>query len=85
LLGYENWCNLRVRWDAAENLDESTNTSRAARSRANVKFAPFLMKEDMMVGYYFYRFAIPMIQSLLIALGKSSSLICLILKKKEKM
>jgi hypothetical protein len=49
----------------------------------NVKFAPFLMKEEMMVGYYFCRFAIPMIQSLPIALEKSSSLICIIRKKKE--
>jgi hypothetical protein len=32
---------MRVRWDAAENLDESDNRSQTAKRSVNVKVAPF--------------------------------------------
>jgi hypothetical protein len=70
--------------DAAENPDESSNGSRAAKRGVNVKVAPFfLMRRDDVSVLLLQICYTTVVERLLIAFGKSSSLICLIRKKKE--
>jgi hypothetical protein len=40
MLEYEKQWNLRVRWYAAENSDESAKASHAVKGRVNVKVEP---------------------------------------------